>query len=620
MFIRRFLSGLPEPMNLSLASLAVLFLFALVMCLSFVSPVYYDDIRYPLGNSRILYDGFGSISTTPYCTSTFYSPYPLVFAPARFLSGVIHSLTGNFMVMRLYGLLVFLAWAAYMTWFIRRYIMPHWPWLYASAAVAAVSGMGAVPILLLGMRPDVGFLLCVTFFVSLPFIFRQHRQLSRRHQACFFIGILLVISWCFSAHPKTMLYLPLMLIASAYVPFERKGIRYALIGCILLLTAISNAHWSTRTKCPDDITERQMRYSQAVNPEGLINMVNAKVDGFLSSNAGSQRSLFDAANELEQSGLTLKEQLGNYALMLGFAVSYIFAFLSTLVPIILLNDLNSFTYVRRMLFYHSIKWRLEIEYNFLTAIADIAISMLALYILFIIVKSIIWVVRTSTRADLKEPRFVILFTLLGCMLLQAGVQVAKNFYELPFVWPCLFLFCMVLVSLPYWRQAMLSQEKKHLLALLLVSIISQLVFLVSYGPLTVREYKVADANGVLASNDILISPFNYGDTAERIVALAARCGITNDSASQHVMVDPLSYTAMRASFRPFLYRMTYREEVPDPPEKIFRLLQEQDSSGIVMQCRYIPQGQRDLALEDNGLCCMSREAVRSVQPNDKPAY
>ncbi|NCY26027.1 MAG: hypothetical protein EBX37_14650 [Alphaproteobacteria bacterium] len=208
-----------------------------------------------------------------------------------------------------------------------------------------------------------------------------------------------------------------------------------------------------------------------------------------------------------------------------------------------------------------------------------------------------------------KPEQVLLFALAGSWLLQAGVQNAKGLHDVALMWPCFGLICALAAAQPLWREAAAKYHRRALLGLVAVAAASQGALLSGYVPLLRAAYAQADEYGALDNGGLLLRPTGHAQVAEGIRATALLCGIGNSAESRHVLLDPLAYFAMQDTAQPLLLSQSQ----PDR-KKLFGLLQARGSDGAVLRCPLLPPEVRAMAIEEDGMCCLTREAIAWVEP------
>lgn len=588
-------------------------LFGAMLSLAFFMPVYYDDARYAISHWRAGVDGWAALSATPYCTASFLVPYPAGFLPGRWLAWVVQGQLGDPLQVRAHALAVFLLWAGYLCWVLKRCLMPGWRWLWCAACVAASCAVGTAPFLLLQGRPDVGMLLVVTVFATLPLVLAG-RVLPRWGQLLLAAGLLLAVSWYFSAHAKALLYTPLLLVSFAFLPLGRR-LKLAAVLLVALMATQGFVHWQARIYCPEDARAQAMRSMQAVSLSRIVHKVNANFDHFLEGHRELERALFAAAHGIGAKEVGAGQFLEYSSMLLAAALFYLVPLLLSIGLEAVYNIFYSYLYVQRMMLQGGRKWRLPLPESQEALVVNLMIGALALFACIQLVRALYWLLRSSRREHWRQVPQAMLFALAFSFLLQSGMQIAKNFYEVPFVWPCFVLLCILAAALPLWREALARYHARALGALLAVAIASQGVLLHGYVPLLREAYASADANGVMKESSVLVRPTGYAATAARVRTLAAQCGIAADATARRVLVDPLTYLAMKDTVQPLMFRQSYGEEAPDTLAQLLHMLRQRESRGAVMRCDLLPLPLRPLAVEDEGgLCCLTREAIAWAEP------
>ena len=166
--------SLPRPLWLSWLAVIIIALYGVTLLSEFFAPVLWDDIWFPVMNSRAGFDGWYAMNTYPQCGGTFLTAIPLTLLPGRAISWLAHVITGNFFTMRASSIVILLAWISYAVWFLRTLFLPNAPGLLVAAGVIAFAGLGTLPYAMLMSRPERGMIFVVTFYASLPFIIRKY--------------------------------------------------------------------------------------------------------------------------------------------------------------------------------------------------------------------------------------------------------------------------------------------------------------------------------------------------------------------------------------------------------------------------------------------------------------
>src|SRR5688500_15409068 len=97
---------------LLLLATLVIGLFGVTLTVGFFTPIYFDDIGHIISGSRSGYDGWEATNLQPLCISNSSVPIPASLLPGRSLSWLLHSITYNFVILRLHAVIIFILWLA----------------------------------------------------------------------------------------------------------------------------------------------------------------------------------------------------------------------------------------------------------------------------------------------------------------------------------------------------------------------------------------------------------------------------------------------------------------------------------------------------------------------------
>lgn len=537
---------------LNAGACAVLGLFAVTVVVAFFTPVYFDDIGYTLSNARAGYDGWATISPMPLCSTNFVTPVPLTLLPGRWLAWMAHVLTTDFIAMRMIALLVFLGWCACAAWLVKRVFLPHLSWPCAAAAVAAVAGMGVVPLMMMQSRPEAALLLAITALVALPFLCRRLPE----NRACFWLctlALLLTCSWFFSAHPKALLYLPLALAVCFYLPAPRSCLRVAALVAVLCVAGQAYHYWQYKVACPDHPSEQRFRDAQALRLEQFF--------------ADPARLLHSFAGNVGAAG----------------------------------------TYIDKMRFHPDSDWATPLASGALMGPVNIIIAVTAAALLLFAgvgAARLIYGMLARRKWGAGE---VVLCSLAAGLVAQSGLQTTKIFYESCMIWPGLFLLAGLAARA--WRPAV---QNLFLAWLFAASLVSQATLALVYIPATAEVLDNVSYNGTVMGKSTTVSPLGYGEIMERTLALAQQCGIAPDSRSRHVFVDVTTYLPMKETTQPY-YGIYTLFGLQKTGQGLLDFLREHGSSGIVALCSNLTPEARDAALQEHGLCCVGPQQLAKTR-------
>ena len=136
--------------------------------------------------------------------------------------------------------------------------------------------------------------------------------------------------------------------------------------------------------------------------------------------------------------------------------------------------------------------------------------------------------------------------------------------------------------------------------LLFLSIVSQVALIAGYSRYAFGSWLTP---GYSKGQKWSVGNFGYGELRSQIIETAARCGI-NPYHAHHLVVDELTYFALRQAQKPFL--MTYLDEnlwgwgITD----VRTLLTRERSAGMVVGCQWVPSTLRSEVTVNGPFCCI----------------
>lgn len=203
---------------LDAVSWAAIIAFVATISLGIIVPIYVDEVATKLVQARFLAEGGQMLSLFPQCSAGFILDTPLTWYPAAL---VFAGLYGHLQPLgiRIAGLAVFAAWLAVFTGWIFLASTDARQRLRAVAGMAAILGLGVLPLTMVLARPEQWLLLVVTSFLLLAAgAGRVAAYLGRiGGPAALLSAFLLLTSLLNYAHPKALFFLPFVLVAAWYV-------------------------------------------------------------------------------------------------------------------------------------------------------------------------------------------------------------------------------------------------------------------------------------------------------------------------------------------------------------------------------------------------------------------
>ena len=517
----------------------------ITLVLSFFVSIYTDDIQYPLTALRAGYDGWRIISPFPTCSNSFGTPIPFTLFPGRFLAWLIYYPISTPIVMRLFGISCFVGWIFFLSWMSRKSFNVSWPQVFP--IIISLSFLGTLPFMGTLMRSETTLSIVVTLYALLPF----YMQRCRYNHTALIICYLLVSSWFFSTHPKTVFFAPLALYVLWYM-IESKSVWQAALLMQLGIIGQAYNYWNYRFTCPDSPWAQSFILQKALSP--------------------------------------------------GFLLAHPLEFIQKLI-----NGISTSSY-----YFHSILfaasygsgWLPPMRITVLHKLCNFMIGGMVLTILFF------WAISakriaTSTWKNKKflDPDFAVPFLLFSCMLLTVGFQQLKDFYDVMLIW---FSGVCLTIILFFRAPLFLSQPIRNYLIIGFGSIatLSQIVLIYSFWRLPEINQN-ADVNGALKNQPMSATMLNYDIINKRITEFAAKCDIHFEYKNSHLIIDMFTYLPFKSSFQP--------EFVKHIDNKIIPFAKEHHSEGLITLCTSLPKDAQNISIKDNGLCCISKNFIDVVK-------
>jgi hypothetical protein len=219
--------------------------------------------------------------------------------------------------------------------------------------------------------------------------------------------------------------------------------------------------------------------------------------------------------------------------------------------------------------------------------------------------TILCVVKQSFGPTMTRIEGRVLIALLIISLARFPSQ--ENINNSSLAWIMLTIGSIIIFKRIAYRQ--MPWLKYSFSSLLVVAAFSEGVLLLTYIPATIESSQDITHDATQENWGEIGGPFNYQALKERILEVAKICKIAPDSSSQHVMIDFVTYLALKSTYQP--YRIVFALHDFDQPEQLFPFLKKAHSSGIVTLCRTLPENIRPYAQEENGVCCLSQDRINS---------
>ena len=412
------------------------------------------------------------------------------------------------------------------------------------AIVLALLGLGTSPFLLVWSRPEQPILLALCTAVLLALVARRGRFASYLCAG----AILLLAVFVLGAHPKSVVFAPILIVAAALAGHGRQSVavRAAVAVTIALLAAGAFSYWQMRFACPGDPV------IAAHNAAENVSAARAAGGGW----GGLVRALAANVSPMGYVG-SLRPgvpQMSDWLPSTGWSRAAARA------------------------------WFLPIRIAWLLTLFAIAVGLTFAAV-------------DGWRARLLDRRTILAATIAACVLGWSALQTNKNAYEVALVLPLVALaFLLVLPALATRWPRLVGRAA---LAMVLSAIASEALLLATYVP---RLSRTAARPGTIADQPYSFTAWGYPAMRADILAAGRLCGILPDHA-HYLLVDDLTYWPFFGSWRP-LNRMAVLDHWLPQSRDPIGFLRAHRSSGIVTQCAVLPPALRALAKAKGQFCCV----------------
>ena len=213
----------------------------------------------------------------------------------------------------------------------------------------------------------------------------------------------------------------------------------------------------------------------------------------------------------------------------------------------------------------------------------------------------------AVRSRRLSPQAVMVFALSLPLAGQVLLEGHKAFYESSLVLPFL-AFIPALGWRPAGRKALQALAEAALLTVAMASMVTLWAALLPDLPGWLSR-------GYVPRQRLSISAFGASDARREIQADARLCGIDPTQPLNHLVVDPLTYTAFDRLRQPYFALYLFDHANKD----VLDLLADRGSSGMVVSCGTVPRFLRSRTRRLGHVCCIpafqdARGAPRAGAP------
>ncbi|MEO6152167.1 MAG: hypothetical protein ABIT09_06390 [Croceibacterium sp.] len=535
---------------IALATVVALLLFGLFV------PVYTDEIGWRF-QERAGIDGIDMMINDVCGHNTLATP-PWFMLPVRWFSAAANTALPSPLYVRIEGTGCALLWLTLLLQIIRLGTARHGERSYLTMLAAGLIGMGLLPLLMVMSRPEQPLIICTTAMVIIALAQGRDDRASNFVLPLKVAGVVALAAIALSYHLKGVLYSP---VAAACIVTCRPG-RHAVVSkvaglaCLIALTALAAAYWTSRFSCPGDpVLAAKLAHQNVLVMLGRPSEYLRHLPG-LFLNALPQRYVaLTVPAEMQMSGWIPAHTFPAW-------VAFVFGPLQILV------------------------WT--------TAIGMAALSLM------------LFAARHGVRAVL-EVRFAAPLAILACVLVWGFSQNIKNDYEAAHVLPLLAL--AIVLSATLAEPAGAIPRLLHGLAPVAVALtmISTLVVVIyCVGPLT----RAAGSPGFPPNQLYSVANFHFGQIRRDAYNAMQRAHFPKRRL-RRVLVDDTTYFILQGSYLP-LHRLGVIETWVGRNTDPVVYLVSRRSDGIVMGCKLLPQALQDVAVRSGAVCAVNASTLRAM--------
>lgn len=548
------------------ASWFVLGLFGVILALSFLVPIYTDEITIKITRVQVLFDAFKLTSLFPQCGAEFALSVPLIWAPGVLIDRLIYGNVTAPIFVRIVGVLMLVTWLGMLAWFMRRNVKAEISSLHLIAGLISLVSLGVLPFLLVLNRSEQVLFVGITFISILPSIVVQNQPKSNWVWAILAVMFCLAISYMFSSHPKTFFFIPLMIVSALHLSVDSRRV---WIGVILLggLGAIcyeSLTFWNRRMYCPDapflDAILKSHSLSVGLLLTSPMDFFHAGLDNLIHSKDYLKNIVFQTRYQSDWLPFSMELKLDKFTMLINVCVRVIYVVCFGYFVVLLAKRLHSDWLERKL-------------------IAQTTISAALLF----------GIVSTSF------------------------FMISKNFYESSLILPLVFLLFVLLLPALYAGNPPRKLHSFLFSLILMVSIASQVNLLRKF-----TSYLAFPlfGNGQITEQGLSVSSSGYAQVREKVVNVAAQCGIKVGDLNSHLVIDDSTYFPFNDAYRPFHALFVtgfWGKDIGD--NNFFQFLKENKSAGVIASCDHLPSGIRKFTKEQGGFCCISQQDINMLGSN-----
>jgi hypothetical protein len=541
--------------KMALTAIMILALVSFGMAL--LLPVYTDEILWKMIQGRLGYDGFEVRSGTmvPTCGPDAFTS-PVLMLPFRLLDTLMYQWISKPLTIRLVGVGFFIVWLLG-TWLLLQRFVPLADRLKIAGALVAFVTLGVMPFLMVISRPEQSLLIGITVLLVICVGERPPPRRSLSREAIVAVVLVCGSAMLLATHQRAMFALPLIVLA-AFKLLYRRSVIAVIMFAITFFAVTAYNDWTIRWACPDDASASSLFEMESIA---------------LAAGSGHLHPYFEQLMKM----LLYHPAHFFFLSQIGFLSSH----MSDIIP--------------------GYPWDwVGVPLTLAVAAFLGVMSACGLCAFFTVLMQTFRQHRVSIQASALASVWALLFASLFA-------RAWRHSYEEILVEPLLCLVSILSIWLARnqirgWLGEVCFRRITHsgFSILLWLSIVSQVALIAGYFRYAVGSWATP---GYPQGQKWSVANFGYGQLRTQIIETAARCGI-DPSHAHHLVVDELTYFALRHAQQPFLMTYLDRNHWGSGIKDLRALLTQQQSAGMVVGCQWVPSPLRSEITVNGPFCCI----------------
>jgi hypothetical protein len=540
----------------------VVVLFLVVLTMTFFVPLYMDEILTKIVDARFFAEHATLVTLTPQCGSSWVNPLPFSFYPGSIFVTLLYGRL-ELVGLKVSGILFALAWFSGTGWLACRTATRKTERVQRFAVVAALSGCGVFPCVLVLARRESVMLLCLLAYCVFPIASRRWAR-ARWGPHAIAIAFLLTTSLFFFSHPKALFYLPFVLVSAlATAPWRRTRSAVVIVPCVLVIATQCARFIAATVRCDGAPALTKMWAALTLEPgllardpsaffaTGLTNLVETPERAW--------PGLMFRANTTGWVPLPRSVRLPLDLLTLNSVTGAFFGAFLCGIPVLLL------------------------------------------------------VAARRRRSGAPPGNLALAASLALSVAANAFMLNDYAFYNSQLMLPAMALVVALVGWTPRGSLVPRPLASIGLLVLLTIACANFVAFVCYHGPVLVEN--AAKAGPEVPGQPLAVPIFGFGAEKAKIRALARSCGFDGDGAT-HLVIDEATYYAFDDLAQP-INLMSISDAVNYtgqalPGEKVVFLLRHLESPGVIGRCNLFPTALHPRALSSGSYCCVGKAALDSA--------